>query len=100
MTKPSLSWNKEDYEEKGQEAPACVSLGVTEGESFETEDTEEWLREQVQCLSVLKETYPARFEELYQEYLSDLDYLYKLGKITKEDKEAYQKSENFNFGQE
>jgi len=98
--KASLSWNQEDYQIMQEEMPACLSFGNTEGEAMTKEGVEDWVRQAVQYLSVFKEDYPDKFREQYQYFLLDLEYLYSLGKISKEDYDRLKKEKVFNFGQE
>jgi hypothetical protein len=98
--KAMLSWNLHDYEVWGDEPPGSVIGGVTEGQAMEREEVEEWTRETIKVLSVIKEEYPQRFEELYNGYLLDLEYLESLGKITEDERKKLATKEMFNFGQE
>lgn len=95
--KASLSWTEDDYKKTSEEPPKCLEFGLTEGESMDSEAVEDWIREEVQCLSVFKEDYPEKFEEQYGFYLLDLEYLYSLGKIDREDYLRLCKEELFNF---
>jgi hypothetical protein len=96
--KPSLSWNKKDYEAVGIEVPACVLSGRTEGEIMEPEEIISWATETLRCVKVLYEEYPVRAEEQIAEYKMDLNYLLSLGKIDEEQFEQLIDEENFNFG--
>jgi hypothetical protein len=98
--KAMLAWNLHDYEVWGDEPPGCVIGGVTEGQSMEREEVEDWTAETIKALSVIKEEYPERFAELYKGYLLDLEYLESLGKITEEERKKLSKEEMFDFGQE
>ena len=97
--KPSLSWNIADYKETGDEPPECVFCGKTEGEVMEPEDVMEWSNEQIRTISVIRESYPKRYKEIYKYYILDLEYLVSLGKITEDEKEKLEDKENFSFGQ-
>lgn len=96
--KPSLSWDQNDYQVMGDEPPECLEFGKTEGENMTEEEVEEWIREEVHCLSVFREQYPSRFEDQFSYYLLDLEYLYSLGKIKKEYYEKLRNEGTFNFG--
>lgn len=98
--KAPLSWTLEDYEAFGEEPAPTLMFGKTEGEAMEEDEIEGWARESIRTMCVIKEEYPKRFEELYQEYLLDLDYLKALGKITQEEQKELEKKENFSFGEE
>lgn len=97
--KANLSWNLDDYKTTGDEPPECVFFGKTEGELMEPDDISEWSNEQIRCISVIKDDYPNKFDEIYKYYKLDLEYLLSLGKISEEEKEALEDKENFNFGQ-
>lgn len=96
--KAPLSWDLSDYEELGDEAPACLSVGKTEGEIMEPEDVAEWIEESARNLCVLKEEFPEQFKEQYRNYLLDLEYLRGLDKITQEEFEELSE-ETFDFGE-
>jgi predicted RNase H-like HicB family nuclease len=98
--KANLSWDLEDYKNLSEEPPGCLNFGKTEGEAMSEEEVEEWMRQMIQCLSILREDHPIKFKEQYSYYLLDLDYLYSLGKINQEDYEKLKTQEIFNFGQE
>ncbi|MDD3678717.1 MAG: hypothetical protein PHT36_00470 [Patescibacteria group bacterium] len=98
--KAALSWDANDYRDLGEEAPECVYFGRTEGESMSEEDLGEWLREQIQTLSIIKEENSNLFKENHQRFLLDLDYLFELGKITREEYEEYQREEVLDFGKQ
>lgn len=97
--KASLSWDLKDYKIMGDEPPECLFFGKIEGETMEREDIEEWVSETMSCLSVLKEEYPKRFNEQYNDFILNLEYLKSLGKITQEELDETKKQENFKFGQ-
>ncbi|MBW6431773.1 hypothetical protein K0A96_01140 [Patescibacteria group bacterium] len=97
-SKPSLSWDRHDYQIMGDEPPECLNFDRTEGENMTQEEVEDWIREEVQCLSVFKEQYPNKFEDQFSYFLLDLEYLYSLGKIKKEDYEKLTDEGTFNFG--
>lgn len=97
--KASLSWTLKDYGELKDEPPECLNCGLTEGESMEENDVREWIREEIQCLSIMKEEFPKKFEENYRYFILDLEYLNSLGKIDKEEyKLLIKDKEVFNFG--
>lgn len=98
--KASLSWNLEDYKATGDEPPECVFFGKIEGEIMEREDIEEWVSETYSCLAVLKEEYPQRYQEQYEDFILNLEYLRSLDKITQEELDEAKKEENFRFGKE
>lgn len=97
--KAYLSWKEDDFKKAGIDIPDCVKLGKTEGEIMEEEDIAEWLAEEIQTLSILKDEYPERFKEQLEGYLLDLEYLCSIGKITQEEKEDLSKKENINIEQ-
>jgi hypothetical protein len=97
--KAVLSWCLADYLAAGDEPPPCVIGGVTEGQTMGEEEVDAWLKEEIHTLSILKEDYPHRFNELYSYYLLDLEYLHELGKISQEELEKCKDKGNFNFGQ-
>ncbi len=97
--KACLSWTLEDYKKIGEESPECLSYGKTEGEIMETENIQEWANEQIRTMSIMKESYPQRYNDIYAGYVLDLEYLLLLGKISKEEKDELMKEENFSLGQ-
>lgn len=98
--KAILSWDLADYREVGEEPPECLFSGLTEGESMEEEGVKEWAKETVQCLSVLREECPKKFELQYSYFLLDLEYLRSLGKITEDDYEELKKERVLSFGKQ
>lgn len=96
--KASLSWTKEDYEVMGDEPPECVSFGKTEGETLDDETLEQWLGDEVQILSIIRDDNPGIFDEHYRYFALDLEYLYALGKISAEEMADLKNKENFNLG--
>lgn len=97
--KAPLSWDLSDYLSANEEPPECVIQGVTEGEMMDIDLIEGWCKETMTTLCIIKEEYPNRFHKLKDDYLLDLDYLFELGKINKDEMELLRK-ENFNFGKE
>lgn len=97
-SKASLSWTKEDYEITGDEPPECVFFGKTEGEILEDEALEQWLADEVRILSVIKDDNPQIFDEHYQYFVLDLEYLYSLGKITADELKDLKDKGNFSLG--
>lgn len=96
-SRPSLSWQIEDYQVLGIEVPECLYFGRTEGEAMTENEIISWVNEETQALSVLKEEYPHKFEEHYQYFVLNLEYLNKIGKITKSELNLLKKRSNFNF---
>ncbi len=97
--KAILSWSLADYREINEEPPECLFSGLTEGESMREEDVKEWVEETVQCLFVIREEYPEKFETQYNYFLLDLEYLRSLGKITEDDHEELKKERVLSFGE-
>ncbi len=95
--KSQLSWTLADYLRAGEEPPPCVLQGRTEGEIMEDEEIEVWVSDNMRFLKVFGDDYPHKFEEQLYCYLADLEYLCRLGKIDKKQKEALSKKENFKF---
>ncbi len=98
--KPSLSWSLIDYQTIGEEPPQCVYFGQTEGQVLTQEDIVAWAEEEIKSLSVIKESYPEKFDEQYKYFILDLEYLHSLDKITDNELEKLADKGNFNFGQE
>lgn len=96
--KAFLAWNLADYLANDIEPLPCVVQGKTEGQAMEEDELEEWLREELVALSIIKEDYPERFKEQLNNYLLDLEYLKSLDKISQEEYETLIKEENFEFG--
>lgn len=97
--KPSLSWSLSDYKMLNIEAPTCLNSNTKEGEAMSIEETREWVREEVECLAVIKEENSSIFEKHYEYFLLNLQYMYSLGKIEKEDYTFLTKNKDiFDFG--
>lgn len=96
--KAVLSWDLSDYLYWKDEPPQCILGGITEGMSFDETETEQWAREELQTLCILKEMYPKKFDEHFQNFVLDLEYLHSLGKISKEDLKTLSDKENIDFG--
>lgn len=96
--KAQLSWTLADYLKAGEEPLPCVLEGRTEGEIMDDEGIEIWVSDNLRFLKVFGDEYPEQFNVQVDYYLADLEYLCKLGKIDKKQKETLSKKENFNFG--
>ncbi|MDD3480675.1 MAG: hypothetical protein PHW75_00390 [Patescibacteria group bacterium] len=92
--KASLSWSLTDYKELCEEPPECLYFGKTEGESLSATEVEAWVQDAAKSLLVISEEYPKKFNEQYEYFLLDLEYLRSLGKITEEEYEELIKREN------
>jgi predicted RNase H-like HicB family nuclease len=97
--KAALSWTIADYRRMGDEPPECVFFGKTEGEILEDEALEQWLADEIQILSVIKNDNPQIFDDHYRYFVLDLEYLYTLGKITQDELESLIDIRNFSLGQ-
>lgn len=95
INKAPLSWTLADYLKANAEPPPCVLQGRTEGEIMDDDEIEVWAAENLRFLTVFADEYPGKFKEQLDNYLADLEYLCKLGKIDKKQKEALSKKENF-----
>jgi hypothetical protein len=96
--KAPLSWDLADYLCWCEEPPPCVIVGVTEGQALADENIEEWAREVYQTLYILKDDKPERFDEQFGNFVLDLEYLERLGKISAEDVVRLKDKENLNLG--
>jgi hypothetical protein len=96
--KAPLSWDLSDYIFWNEEPPPCVILGVTEGQSIAREDVEEWAREVYQTLYILREQNPDKFDDHFNNFVLDLEYLHHLDKISKEDVLRLKDKESLNIG--
>ncbi len=100
LEKAVLSWSLADYLRSGDEPPSCVIGGITEGQAMDDDEVGIWLKEEIHSLSILREEYPDKFEEQYEAYVLDLEYLCELGKISKDEVKKCKDKGNFKFGQE
>lgn len=95
--KAELSWNLNDYLVWGEEPPSCVLEGVTEGQAMEEGNIQAWILESMKSISVIKEEYPLKFNDVYRDFTLDLEYLNEIGKITKKEMLKLAKEDNFLF---
>lgn len=98
--KAYLAWDKTDFATANEDPPDCIGTGITEGEAMSPEDVEAFYIEEIKSLSVIREEYPEKFEEQYEDFVMDLDYLVSLGKITKEECKKLKNKGDFSFGED
>lgn len=96
--KAPLSWDVDDYIFWEEEPPSCLITGITEGQAMSEDEITDWLSDEVQSLSIIREEYPARFTDQHNNFVLDLEYLVLLGKITKEEAKKLCDKGNFEFG--
>ncbi|OIP23300.1 hypothetical protein COX95_04155 [bacterium CG_4_10_14_0_2_um_filter_33_32] len=99
ISEGDLSWNLADYNKRKEDPPARIKKNPlkTEGELMTDEEMENWFLQSVQTLKVIKEENGEIFMRLHEGFISDLEYLLRLGKIEKDVVEFGKELTNFDF---
>ena len=81
-----FSWTKKDFINSGEEIPEVLENDSIHpyGELLSESEIIEWILETSKVFRVLKEAEVDTYEMLYTNYLIDLQYLTKIGKIKSE----------------
>jgi hypothetical protein len=81
--KPNFSWKKNDFTDNNVEIPnSLLNDDVhTEGEKLSEQEIIDWVLDTQKTFCIIREQDEKRYEELYQDFLLDLEYLIKIGKI-------------------
>jgi hypothetical protein len=69
----------------------------TEGELMSDEEIIKWILDTEKTFSIIKEQDEKAFEELYNEYVKDLNYLVRIKRLTEENVDEILNKENFEF---
>jgi len=78
-----FSWRRQDFIDHGEEAPTVLDNDktYTYGEAISEAELFDWLLETNKVLRLINDTDKTIFDSLYTEYMIDLEYLCKIGKI-------------------
>lgn len=81
--KPYLAWKLEDYQDANEEAPSILFdfPEKTEGELMSEEDLANWVIDTRKTFRVVRDQDAEVFNRLYQDFILDVEYLTKIGKI-------------------
>jgi len=96
---PKLSWKKGDYETRGLEAPDIFKNDNTHTEEELMSDLEviDWIIDTEKTFLVIRQQSEDKFNELYEAYISDIQYLTRKGRIPKEEADELIKKDRFEF---
>ncbi len=96
---PKLCWTQREYLDNGCELPdSLIHDNIhTEGELLSRDEIEAWLRDTQATFALIKERDENRFEELWEDYCTDVDYLVKIGSLTHEESEAVKNKDLYSF---
>lgn len=97
--KAFLEWKKADFIEANEEIPNSLMFDDfhTEGELMSDEEIIKWILDTEKTFSIIKEQDEKAFEELYNEYVKDLNYLVRIKRLTEENVDEILNKENFEF---
>jgi len=97
-----LSWVYQDYLEYKVDAPDRIveNSSKTEGEMMSDEEIESWFLDSLKTMEVMKEEDQAVFKRIHKGFISDLEYLLKLGRIEEDILDYAQDARNFDFDKE
>lgn len=98
MHKSELAWTLADYRAAQVEPPARLLVDPTacEGELMAPEEVAAHLKDSIGTLLIMLDAGSPRFGEVRDAFLSDLDFLYKLGKIDEDEYNEIRSSEELN----
>lgn len=90
-----LSWTWEDFNKAGQQPPSTLSAGnkTTEGLAMSDTQIQEYLKDSLATLHILKEKHSDRAPFLKEMFLADLEYLWKVERISRKDYDLYMEME-------
>ena len=82
-----LSWQKADFLAANEEVPDRLINDDkhSEGELMTEDELAEWLQDTTVTFAIIRKKDNVRFNELYRNYVLDIQYLVKIGKITVEE---------------
>ncbi len=90
QNKPSLAWKQSDYLSNKEELPESLINDDlhTEGELMTREEISEWTRDCLRTMVAVRDRDEKCYNKITRDYLEDVDYLAKLGKITPEESDT------------
>jgi hypothetical protein len=96
-----LSWKQTNYSENHEEIPSVLEFDDvhTEGELMDRDQIDEWLAESNATFCIIREKNETKFDELFQEYVADIEYLHKLGKLTQAEAEQLSNPDLYRFNE-
>lgn len=97
--KPEFSWKKQDFIDNNQEIPnSLLNDDIhTEGEKLSENEIVDWIVDTQKTFKVVREQDQNRFNELYKDFLLDLEYLIEIGKIDEDSLDTILEPENYQF---
>ncbi len=99
MPTSELSWILQDYRDANVDPPARIvsNPDKTEGEMMNDEEIEEFIKDSIATLRILKDKNSARYAEIADMFKSDLAYLAELGRIGEDDYNDLTHPDNLHF---
>jgi hypothetical protein len=94
-----LAWRLADFLEAGVEpSPEHISNPeLTDGEMMTDDEIQEFIKHSIATLRILSDKQSPRYNDLEANYLADLIYLLKLGRITEDDYNDLTHPDNLRF---
>lgn len=95
-----LAWKLEDYRSAGSEdVPARIVShpDQTEGELMSDDEIEEFIKDSIAALRILRDKKSPRFEEIVGIFRADMLYLLHLGRIGEDDYNDLTHPDNLHF---
>ena len=94
-----LAWKQADFVSAKEEIPEALIADDfhTEGELLSREEIVSWLVDTNATFCLVREQNEKRFNELYEEFTCDLEYLKTIGKITPEEAHDLTNSKLYKF---
>ena len=94
-----LAWKLDDYLNFEVEPPARIISDPTacEGELMTREEVAAHIKDSIGTLLIMLDNGSSRFAEVRGAFLDDLDFLYKLGKLDKDEYNEIRSSEELNL---
>lgn len=97
--KAQFSWSADDYKIWGYEVPDCLLKNSkrTEGEQLGEKEVEQWVKDSVQTLMIMRESNKKVYKKLYKDFVLDMEYLFSLGKISENDLDSVMNDDILRF---
>ena len=82
-----LSWTAQDYKEAGRDVPELLVDNPLqcEGELMADWEVEDYVTDSVATLSILVDKRSGSFDRVFKQFVADLDFLFKIGRIKEDD---------------
>ncbi len=94
-----LAWKLADYHAAGEEAPIRVRElpDACEGELMSEEELEEYLRDGIATILILRDKGSDRAESVHQAFLNDAAFLLSIGRLPEDEYNELKDLESYRF---